>query len=102
MISIERLIGAKLVHPGANSCTPSPAFLHHPDVHMLKWQQRDNTFGRYAALHVTAHQLHCVALTAEAAAKLTFDHLRELLTPTACMLHNDMLLACARLQRMEQ
>ena len=64
------------------------------DVHMLKWQQRDHTFSRYAALHVMAHQLHCVALAAKAAAKLTFDHLCELSTPTACMLHNNALSAC--------
>ena len=43
---------------------------------MLKWQQRDDTFGQYAALHVTAHQLHCDALAAEADAQLTFDHLK--------------------------
>ena len=64
------------------------------DVRMLKLQQRDDTFGRYAALHVTAHQLHCDAFAAEAAAKLTFDHLREPSTPTACMLHDDALSAC--------
>ena len=64
------------------------------DICMLKWQQRDDTFGRYAALHVTAHQLHCNALTAKAATKLTLNHSHSPSTPAACTLHDDALSAC--------
>jgi hypothetical protein len=64
------------------------------DVRMLKLQQRDDNFGRYAAMHVTAYQLHCVALAAEIAAKLIVDHSRSPSTPAARTLHDNALSAC--------
>jgi hypothetical protein len=62
------------------------------DEHMLKWQYRDDAFGRCAALHVTAHQLHCDALAAEDA--LTHHRKCSPSTPAARTLHDDALSAC--------
>ena len=66
----------------------------HCNAQLLAWQHRDDAFGRYAALHVTAYQLHCVVLAAEIAAKLIVDHSRSPSTPAARTLQDDALSAC--------
>ena len=63
---------------------------------MLQWQHRDGTFGRYAALHATAPRLHCVALSAEDAAKVASNHPRSPSTPAARTPHDDKLSARMR------